>query len=165
MRWKLVLALTLASTATFGADCSRDFSGEWTQSAAEGAPDAAYRAEGSGWSERIRVVQDASRFTIESFYFAKTDMQPPIRFTYLPGQGATENLVMVGQGAQKQTSTARWSDCRLVSSTDFAGDDATAGKVTQTLWLESGSLVVETARGSAAPNRTIYRKAAVAGGT
>jgi len=168
MRWKFVwvAAFTLASTLAIGTECRRDIAGEWLREAAPGGtPDDAYRAEGSGWSDRIRVVQQGERITIESFLFSRSDMQPPLRFTYLPGRGPTENVVMVGQGSQRQTSTASWSDCRLVIRTQFPRDDATAGSVTQTLWLESGALVVETARGAARANRTIYRKVAVAGGT
>jgi len=169
MRWKpgaLVAAFTLTSMPAFAAECRKDFSGEWSREVGAGAPaDEAYRAEGSGWSDRIRVVQQGGRLTIESFYFARTDMQPPLRFSYLPGEGSTENAVMVGQGIQRQISTARWNDCRLVITTRFLSDDA-EGTVTQTLWLDSdATLVVETARGTAMPNRTIYRKEAVAGGT
>ena len=166
MRRDLVVMLAFSGAAL--ADCGQDFSGEWTREAVAGAAsDEAYRAEGSGWSDRIRVSQDGGRVSIESFYFARTDMQPPLRFNYLPGQGATENVVMVGQGAQKQVSEARWNDCRLVISTRFsAADGASPGiTVTQTLWLESGALVVETVRGTASANRTLYRRAAAAGGT
>ena len=171
MRWKSAWLTTclFASTLALGADCRQGLSGEWArESTPGGTPDEAYRAEGSGWSDRIRVAQDAGRVTIESFYFARTDMQPPLRFSYLPGQGETENAVMVGQGAQRQVSAARWSDCRLVITTRYPGNDGASGEasVTQTVWLESETtLVVETARGAARPNRTIYRRAAAGGGT
>lgn len=168
MRWTLVMlaALAFVPMLASGAECRPDLSGEWSRevAAAAGAEDA-YRAEGSGWSDRIRVSQDAGRVTIESFYFSKGDLQPPLRFTYLPGQGATGNVVMVGRGIQRQESTAQWSECRLVISTQFPGNDAAMSHVTQTLWLEpDASLVVEAARGDARPNRTIYRRVAVAGG-
>ena len=168
MQWKFVwvIGITLASGRASGAECTQSFSGEWNRELAAGATaDEAYHAAGSGWSDHIRVVQEAGRITIESFFFSKSDLQPPLRFTYLPDQGATENVVMVGQGVQRQESTARWSGCRLVISTRFAGGAATAGSVTQTLWMESAdTLVVETARDDAGPNRTIYRRVAVAGG-
>lgn len=163
-----VTVFALAGSVAAFADCGRDFSGEWTREVAAGVTaDQAYRAEGSGWSDRIRVAQENGRVSIESFYFARTDMQPPLRFNYLPGQGATENVVMVGQGVQKQVSEARWNDCRLVIMTRYpAADGASPGiTVTQTLWLESGALVVETVRGTASANRTLYRRAAAAGGT
>jgi len=171
MRWQpgtLCAALTLATTLAFAADCSRDISGEWSREAAPGGTaDEAYRAEGSGWSDRIRVVQEAGRITIESSFFSRGDLQPPLRFSYVP-EGTTENVVMVGHGAQRQVSSARWSDCRLIISTRYLADDGVSaeGAVTQTLWLESATtLVVEMARGGAAPNRTIYRRVAVAGGS
>ena len=163
-------AFMLVVTPAFGAECGRDFTGEWSREAAPGAtPDDVFRAEGSGWSDRIRVAHDgAGRITLDSFYFARTDLQPPLRFTYLPGEGATENVVRVGNGAQRQVSSARWNECRLVITTRFPAIDRAAPEVavTQTLWLESANtLVVETARGGASPNRTVYRKAAVADGT
>lgn len=170
MRWNpglLGMALTVASTLAVGAECNHDLSGEWSREVTPGGtPEDAYRAEGSGWSDRIRVVQDAGRITVESFFFARTDMQPPLRFSYAP-EGTTENVVRVGQGAQRQVSTARWSACRLEITTRHLVDDGASAEatVTQTLWLESAStLVVETARAGANPNRTIYRREAVAGG-
>lgn len=170
MRQSVVLCVvfTLVSTAAFAADCKQDISGEWNRDAAAGGtPEEAYRAEGSGWSDRIRVVQDGGRVTIESFFYTRGDMQPPLKFSYLPGEGSTENVVMVGQGAQRQVSSSRWVECRLVITTRYlVNDDASAeGTVTQTVWLESGTvLVVETVRGTARPNRTAYRREAVAGG-
>ena len=172
MRWKpgiLGAAFTLASTLAFSAECRRDLSGEWSRETAPGATaDEAYRAEGSGWSDRIRVIQDGGRITIESLFFSRGDMQPPLRFSYLPGDSATENVVRVGQGVQLQASMARWSDdCRLVITTRHVVDDDVSLQVTvtQILWLESATaLVVETARGRANPNRTVYRRVAVTGG-
>ena len=171
MQWKPVVqsaVFMLASTLAFGAECTQDLSGEWSREAAPGVtPDEAYRAEGSGWSDRIRVVQDGGRITLESLFFSRSDMQPPLRFSYLPGEGTTENVVMVGQGAQRQISTARWEDCRLVITTRHLVDGSASGEVTvlQTLWLESeANLVVEIARGAANPNRTVYRRVAVEGG-
>lgn len=169
MSWKLLVATAFAfgSTPSIGAECSRDFAGEWTREQTAGATaEDIYRAEGSGWSDRIRVSQHGGRISIESFYFAPTDMQPPLRFHYLPGQGTTENVVMVGQGAQKQVSDTRWNECRLVITTRYPAGDAAAGfTVTQTLWLEADALVVDTVRGASQANRTTYRRAAAAGGT
>jgi hypothetical protein len=161
-------ALMLVSTVAFAAECSQDLSGEWSREASPGGtPEEVYRAEGSGWSDRIRVVQDGGRVTIESFFYSRGDMQPPLRFSYLPGDGVTENVVMVGQGAQRQVSTSLWNECQLIITTRYlANDGASAeGSVTQSLWLESDTaLVVETTRGAAKPNRTVYRREAAAGG-
>lgn len=135
--------------------CSQDFSGEWSREADAGAgPDELYRAEGSGWGSRISITQDPARVVIEYPFFARGDMQPPLRFVYEPGAGTTVNTVMMGAGTQRQVSTARWDGCRLVITTRHE-----IGEVTQTLWLESPALlVVETARGPAAANRTNYRR-------
>jgi len=157
--------LMLTSTLAMGAECDQKFVGEWSRETAGATPDDSYRAEGSGWSDRIRLTQDGSRIAVESFYFSRGDLQPPLKFTYLPGGAATENVVMVGQGAQRQVSTSRWSDCRLVITTRFPAAGALPEtSVTQTLWIEESALVVETARGNAGANRTLYRKAAPAGG-
>lgn len=164
---KLVLPgamLMFTSTLALSAECDQNFAGEWNREA-PGTPEEAYRAEGSGWSDRIRLTQDGGRITLESFYFSRGDLQPPLKFTYLPGDGTTENAVMVGQGAQRQISSSRWNDCRLVITTRFPAERALAeATVTQTVWLEASALIVETARGTASANRTVYRKAAPAGG-
>jgi hypothetical protein len=148
-------ALGLLSLQATAQPCTRDFSGEWTREAdAAGKPDELYRAEGSGWGNPISIKQDAARFTVEYAFFSRGDMQPPLRFVYAPGEGATVNTVMMGHGVQRQVSTTRWDGCRLVISTRHE-----IGEVTQTLWLESPArLVVETTRGSAAPNRTSYTR-------
>lgn len=165
--WMSGALLALAVAPAFSADCVADLSGDWSRDAApDASADAAYRAPGSGWSDRIRVIRDAGRVIVESMVFTRGDMQPPLRFTYLPGGGVTENAVMMGRGLQKQASEARWDGCRLVIVTHYPADgDAPAGTVTQTLWLDAAALVVETARGDSGPDRTIYRRAAVAGGT
>ena len=161
----LGVALMLTSSLAWGAECDQNLAGEWSREAAGPTPEDAYRAEGSGWSDRIRLTQAGGRITVESFYFSRGDLQPPLKFTYLPGGGTTENVVMVGQGAQRQVSSSRWSDCRLVITTRFPAEGALGETtVTQTLWLEASALIVETARGAAIENRTVYRKAAPAGG-
>jgi hypothetical protein len=156
--------LMLTSALAWGAECDQDLAGEWSREAAGPTPEDAYRAEGSGWSDRLRLTQDGGRITVESFYFSGGDLQPPLKFTYLPGGGTTENVVMVGQGAQRQVSSSRWSDCRLVITTRFPAEGALPeATMTQTLWLEASALVVETARGAAIANRTLYRKAPAGG--
>ena len=148
-----VAALGLFSMQVTAQTCTQDLSGEWTREAAAGAtPDELYRAEGSGWGSPISIKQDAARVTVEYAFFSRGDMQPPLRFVYAPGAEATVNTVMMGHGAQRQVSTARWDGCRLVITTRHE-----VGEVTQILWLESPSqLVVETRRGPAAATRTNY---------
>jgi hypothetical protein len=136
--------------------CTQDFSGEWSREADAGAnPEELYRAEGSGWGNRISITQNAAQVVVEYAFFSRGDLQPPLRFVYAPGAEATVNTVMMGAGVQRQVSTTRWDGCRLVITTRHE-----IGEVTQTLWLESpAQLVVETRRGAAAANRTNYRRA------
>ena len=156
--------LMLTSTLALGAECDQNFSGEWNREVGGTTPEEAYRAEGSGWSDRIRLTQEDGRITVESFFFSRTDLQPPLKFTYLPGERPTENIVMVGQGMQSQFSRSRWKDCRLVITTYYPTDGVLPeALLTQTLWLEGSALVVETARPAGA-TRTVYRKAAPEGG-
>src|SRR5262245_61225922 len=76
-----------------------DFSGRWTSDADPVAPAAAPAAGtpqrgapppgrgrsgdmGSGWGSTITITQNATRLTVEYMFFARGDMQPPLRFMY-----------------------------------------------------------------------------------
>jgi hypothetical protein len=124
---------------------------------------------GSGWGPTITITQDAARLTVEYAFFARGDMQPPLRFAYALDGSETKNTVMMGHGMQTQTSTARWDGAKLVITTrhsflDPATNKPSATVVTQTLSLESPtSLVVEVTRagvagGPATTTKTAYRK-------
>ena len=137
----------------------------------QGAPGgrAASGDMGSGWGSTITITQNASAVTVEYSFFARGDMQPPLRFTYdLTGQPST-NTVMMGRGMQSQTSRTRWDGQSLVIVTTHAFADPATGKsmpadVTQRLSLASpASLLVETTRAGVmgAPStttRTVYRR-------
>jgi hypothetical protein len=124
---------------------------------------------GSGWGSTITIAQDAARLTVEYAFFARGDMQPPLRFTYALDGSETRNTVMMGQGVQLQTSKTAWDAGALVITTIHTLTDPASGKpipvaVTQKLSLESPvSLVVETTRagvlgGPPSTTKTVYRK-------
>ena len=123
---------------------------------------------GSGWGSPITITQDAAKLTVEYAFFARGDMQPPLRFVYALDGKETKNSVMMGRGIQMQVSKTAWDGDKLVISTTHTMSDP-GGKplaiiVTQTLSLESPtSLVVETTRsgvlgGPTTSARTVYRK-------
>src|SRR5688572_10533165 len=60
------------------------------------------RDMGSGWGPTITIAQDATALTVEYAFFARGDMQPPLRFTYALNGSETRNSVMMGRGIQEQ---------------------------------------------------------------
>ena len=124
---------------------------------------------GSGWGPTITITQDNARLTVEYAFFARGDMQPPLRFVYALDGSETKNTVMMGHGMQSQTSKAKWDGAKLAITTRHSFIDPATGKpatteITQTLSLESAtSLVVEATRpgvagGAATTTKTTYRK-------
>jgi hypothetical protein len=117
------------------------------------------------------ITQDANRLTVEYAFFARGDMQPPIRLIYALDGSETKNTLLMGRGLQVQTSRTAWDGAKLVITTLHAltnpqtGEPMTA-EVKQTLSLESlDTLVVETMRagvlgGPASTTLTVYRKSA-----
>jgi hypothetical protein len=183
LTWRIT-ALVAAVALGAAAQSRPDFSGRWTTD-----PDPARAAQpgargaggqrgagaggggdmGSGWGSTITIAQDAGRLTVEYAFFARGDMQPPLRFTYALDGSETRNTVMMGQGLQVQTSKTAWDAGALVITTIHTFADPASGKpipveVKQRLSLESpASLVVETIRagvlgGSSSTTRTVYRK-------
>ena len=124
---------------------------------------------GSGWGPTITVTQNANSLTVEYAFFARGDMQPPLKFVYALDGSETKNTVMMGRGMQTQTSKAAWDGSALVITTLHPFTDPSTGKpstvsVQQKLTLESpASLVVETTRagvlgGPPSTARATYRK-------
>jgi hypothetical protein len=124
---------------------------------------------GSGWGSNITITQDAGRLTVEYAFFARGDMQPPLKFVFALDGSETKNSVMMGRGIQTQTSKTAWDGDRLVITTAHSFENPSNGQpmtseVKQTLSLESpASLIVETTRsgvlgGPPATVRTVYRK-------
>lgn len=162
-----------------------DFAGRWTS---EPAPTAAPRENipgnaptpgsmratpkgdmGSGWGPTITITQDANRLTVESAFFSRYDMQPPLRFVYALDGSETTNAFSLGRGVQTQTARAAWKAQTLVIATTFPFTHPVDGRpltseVIRALSLESpASLVVETTIGGVlggppTTTRTVYRK-------
>jgi hypothetical protein len=172
---------------TLSAQTRPDFSGRWTSDpepvAAPAAPPGAAATPqrgagpagrgrgdmGSGWGSTITITQNATRLTVEYMFFARGDMQPPLRFNYALDGSETKNSVMMGHGIQPQPSKTRWDGDKLVITTSHTFVNPETNKpmtteVTQALALESPtSLVVETTRpgvlgGTATTTKTVYRK-------
>lgn len=152
-----------------------DFSGRWTSETDTKAPAASGGGQerasdmGSGWGANLTLTQAAGRLTVEYMFFARTDMQPPLKFVYALDGTETKNSVMMGRGIQAQTSKTAWEGDKLVITTTHSFENPTDGQpmkseVKQTLTLASPtSLIVETTRsgvlgGLAATTRTVYRK-------
>ena len=162
-----------------------DFSGRWTSDpepavAAGGQPGARGGGRGgrggaragdmgSGWGSPITIAQDDRRLTVEYVFFARGDLQPPLRFTYTLDGSQTTNTVTMGQGIQEQTARTAWDGGTLVITAvhPFTNPDTgerMASEVVRRLTLESpASLVVEVTRtgvlgGPSSSTRTVYRK-------
>jgi hypothetical protein len=180
-----VLALGVSivlAAASSSAQGKTDFSGRWTTDPVPGAAPAGGRQGGppapvgggrgdmgSGWGPTITISQTATSLTVEYAFFARGDMQPPLKFTYALDGSPSKNSVMMGRGMQTQMSTTAWDGASLIITTVHTFPDPGTNKqvnaeVKQTLSLESPtSLVVETVRagvlgGPATTTRTTYRK-------
>jgi hypothetical protein len=161
---------------TVMAQAKPDFSGRWTSEPEAkttepgSGPSAARTGDmGSGWGTTPTFTQTAERLTVEYMFFARGDMQPPLRFVYALDGAETKNSVMLGRGIQIQTSKTTWEGDKLIISTTHIFDNPATGQpmkteVKQTLTLASPTqLIVETTRGGvlgapAATTRTVYRK-------
>ena len=169
-----VFALLYASLGS-AAWAAPDFSGRWTiEPPAPAAPQRGGATGGrgdmgSGWAPAITITQNAGRLTVEYAYFARGDMQRPLRFVYALDGSETRNSVMMGRGLQQQISTTAWEGDTLVITTTHAfAHPATGESMTQQvihkLSLRSPtSLMVETTRagvlgGPPSTVRTMYTK-------
>lgn len=174
----LVLTCTLA--AATAAQEQPVFAGRWTSEAApapaaaagarpQGRAQPAGRDMGSGWGSTITIAQDASALTVEYMFFARGDMQPPLKFVYALNGAETKHAVRMGRGIQEQLSRAEWEDNRLVITTKqpFPHPDTGAPMsidVKRVLSLTApDSLTVETTRsgvlgGPSSTTTTVYRR-------
>ena len=169
----LLSLIILCGLAAIGSARATDFSGRWTSdpepAPAAPAPRPSTGDMGSGWGATITITQDTARLTVEYAFFARGDLQPPMRFVYALDGSESRNSVMMGRGIQVQASKAVWVDEALVITTVHTFADPSSGRpaaaeVKQTLRLESpASLLVETTRagvfgGPPSTTRTRYRK-------
>src|SRR5262245_50879150 len=110
---RLMHALTASTVVllaiTAMAQAKPDFSGRWT---IEPEPTSAAGARagdaGSGWGSNITIAQNPTRLTVEYAFYARYDMQPPLKFVYALDGSETKNSVMMGRGIQVQTSKTVW---------------------------------------------------------
>ncbi len=163
----LYLAVVAFFALTVTAQIRPDFSGRWTN---EPETKATTTGDlGSGWGANFTIAQDASRLTVEYAFFARGDMQPPLKFVFALDGSETKNSVMMGRGIQVQTSKTAWEGDKLVITTAHSFENPANGQlmkseVKQTLTLAlPTSLIVETTRngvlgGSPSTTRTVYRK-------
>jgi len=173
----LSITAVLLCAVSVTAQTRPDFSGRWTSepelaaTAASGGGRGGGRSGdmGSGWGANITITQAANRLTVEYAFFARGDMQPPLKFVFALDGSETKNSVMMGRGIQTQTSKTAWEGDKLVITTAHSFENPANGQpmkieVKQTLSLESPtSLIVETTRsgvlgGPPATTRTVYRK-------
>jgi hypothetical protein len=144
-----------------------DFSGRWVRDSAAnaGAP-----TMGSGWGPDLTIRQDPARLTVEYAFFARSDMQAPIRLVYPLDGTESKNSLMMGRGFQELRSKTAWTGAALVITTEQTIPDPTGSgeplrtEMKQALSLVSPtSLVIETTRsgalgGATSTTRTTYRR-------
>ena len=158
-----------------------DFTGSWSTAVLSSAPPTGQAAPppvpdlGSGWGNRISIVQTEDSLEIERVVFVPREIQPVVTYRYALDGSQTENAVALGRSGPPLVSTTAWSGNRLVITTHYPFQDPGSGRwlsheVIQTLWLQPAlrppfepSLVVETTRGSAlngpvSTTRTVYSK-------
>jgi hypothetical protein len=174
-------AAAVILAANLAAQTPADFSGRWTL-----APDAPATATarggqtalgtmGSGWGNDLTVRQDTTTLTIEYAPFARSDMQPPLKFVYLLNGSESRNTINMGRGPQEQRSTTAWDGSKLVITTVHSFKASRGGETGETgeimtsetrhvLSLESPALLtVETIRsavmgGQPSTTKTSYRR-------
>ncbi|MEP2669529.1 MAG: sulfatase-like hydrolase/transferase [Cyclobacteriaceae bacterium] len=158
-----------------------DFTGSWsttvlnTTSAIGNAPKPLIASLGSGWGDKITIVQKAHQLEIEKVVFTPREIQPLVRYKYNLDGFTSENAISMGRTGKALVSTASWEENRLVITTLFPYQNPRTEKwdqatVTQTLWLQPPTgtpwvptLVIETTRegvlgGKTITNRTVYSK-------
>jgi hypothetical protein len=182
--WLMTAVAAALIAAVSVAQTRPDFTGRWTSEPVPAAPGAAggrqtggpvrgggapYGDLGSGWGSNIAITQDARLLTVEYAFFARGDMQPPLKFVYALDGSEAKNSVMMGRGVQVQASKAKWDADVLVITTVHTFSHPETGQVVtsevrQRLSLEMPtSLIVETTRsgvlgGPPSTTRTVYRK-------
>lgn len=174
----VALAYTVATSSTAVQAQTTDFSGRWTLDAppapttppTPGTQPGPQRGDmGSGWGPAITIAQDAKQLAVEYSVYTRYDMQPAFKFVYALDGSESKNTVMMGRGAQMESSRASWQGSALAITTTFSVADHASGQpftaeVTRKLSLESPNvLVVEVTRsgvlgGAASTARTVYKK-------
>jgi len=167
----LLIGLLVCVPSDARAQAKPDFSGEWTvdRPAGRGGRGGPPPDMGSGWGTTITIVQDRANLTVEYVFFARGDLQPPLKFRYSLDGSETTNTVMLGRGIREQKSRTSWAGDTLVITTvhSFAHPETgqpMTSRVARRLSLESpASLRVESTidgvlGGPATTTSTLYRK-------
>ena len=158
-----------------------DFSGSWSTAIVDSrsplgrlfrppVPDL-----GSGWGNKISILQKNNQVIIERVEFLPREIQPLIRYRFaLDGNTSTNNITM-GRSMPAILSSTSWAENRLVIRSEYPCQNPATGQwssaiVIQTLWLQPAAgtpwepqLVIETTRegvfgGESVTNRTIYNR-------
>jgi hypothetical protein len=158
-----------------------DFSGSWstadlsTVSVINRSDKPKTATLGSGWGDKISILQKPDYLEIERVIFSPRELQEMILYRYDLNSSTTENTVNTGRSLKPFVSTSKWEQNRLVITSKIPfqnpkNGEWKEGKMVQTLWLENSPnapweprLVVETFRegvlgGISTTNRTIYSK-------
>jgi arylsulfatase A-like enzyme len=158
-----------------------DFSGSWstadlsTVSVINRSDKPKVATLGSGWGDKISILQKPDYLEVERVIFSPRELQEMILRRYAMNGSASENTVNTGRSPKPFVSTTKWEENRLVITSKIPFQNPKKGewkegKMVQTLWLENSPnapweprLVVETFRegvlgGISTTNRTIYSK-------
>jgi arylsulfatase A-like enzyme len=158
-----------------------DFSGSWstaelsTVSVINRSDKPKVASLGSGWGEKITILQRSNYLEIERVVFNARELQPLVNYRYALDGSPTENLIHIGRGNKPNTSSTQWQENRLVITTIVQYQNPKNktwldSKIIQTLWLEDATnapwepkLIVETYRegvlgGISSTNRTVYTR-------
>jgi arylsulfatase A-like enzyme len=158
-----------------------DFSGSWstaelnTVSVINRSDKPKIASLGSGWGEKISLLQRADYLDVERVVFAPREGQPLVNYHYALNGSLTENNINMGRSTKPPISSTKWVENKLVITTLFPYQDPKTAawlqsKMIQTLWMETPTenpwepkLIVETRResvlgGLTSTNRTIYSK-------
>ena len=158
-----------------------DFSGSWstasvsTVSVINRSDKPKVASLGSGWGEKISIIQRPEKLEMERVVFTPRELQPLINFSYFLNGSPSENSMNLGRGNLTTISSTKWQNNKLIITTLFPYQDPASGKwhkskMIQTLWLEEPTnepwepnLIIETFRegvlgGLSSTNRTTYSK-------
>lgn len=130
---------------------------------------------GSGWGEKISIIQRSNTFEVERVVFMPRELQPLVKYKFALDGTPTENVINIGRGRESIVSTAKWEENRLIFTSFYPYQDPKNGKwhkskLTQTIWLEDAVnapwepiLIVETHRegvlgGISSINRTVFNR-------
>ncbi|MGL6269824.1 MAG: sulfatase-like hydrolase/transferase [Chitinophagaceae bacterium] len=130
---------------------------------------------GSGWGDKISILQGSDYLEIERVVFVPREVQPLVTYRYALDGSTTENYINMGRSSRPAISSTISKENRLVITTvhpyqDPVKKDWHESKMIQTLWLEAATgmpwepkLIVETQRvgvhgGLTSTNRTVYSR-------